>query len=133
MRYFAVDPGANFTGIAILSESGEFEFHGEYADPVDAWKRIDWNYDHALRNDVIILEDFVGGGSRDVNVTRTIKILGYLENRCREEGYRVELVNPQARLANVRNVPAWITGKDEIAAAAHALSARERQQSGISH
>lgn len=126
MRFIAIDPGSNLTGVAILSESGVFVFHSEYDDPIKVWHVIDWNYDHALRDDVIVIENFIGGGSRDEHVTRTIKIVGYLENRCREEGYRVYLVNPQARLANVANVPREIIGKDEIAAAAHALSARER-------
>lgn len=127
MRFIGVDPGANFTGVAVLhSESGNFVYHGEFADPVEAWYRINWNYDMIIGDDVVVLEDFVGGGGRDECVTKTIKTVGYIENRCREERYRVLLVNPQARLANVSRVPAEITGKDEIAAAAHALSAKER-------
>lgn len=125
MNFFGVDPGANFTGLAVLNDNGEFVFHSEYADPIGVWNRIDWMYDRSC-DDVIVLENFVGGGGRDEFVTRTIKVVGYIENRCREAGYHLVLVNPQARLANVANVPAEITGKDEIAAAAHALSARER-------
>lgn len=127
MRFIGVDPGANFTGIAILhAESGNFIYHAEFADPLDVWNRIDWHYDTIIGDDVICLENFIGGGGRDEYVTKTIKTVGYLEHRCREAGYHLILVNPQARLANVANVPPEIHGKDEIAAAAHALSAKER-------
>lgn len=127
MRFIAVDPGANFTGIAVLeNKTGKFLFHGEYDDPVDAWLRISWNYDSVLNDDLVVLENFIGGGQRDEYVTKTIKTVGYIEHHCRESGYHVVLVNPQVRLSNVKNVPDEITGKDEIAAAAHALSARER-------
>jgi hypothetical protein len=127
MRYIAIDPGSKFTGIAVLEEDGTFSFHGEYAEPIAAWFIIESESEDDLVNTTIILEDLIGGGQRDEHITRTIKIVGYFEFHCAESGYRMILVPNQARLANVKNVPSDITGKDEIAAAAHALSARERK------
>jgi hypothetical protein len=124
MRYIGVDPGANFTGVAVLEADGSFSLHQELTDPVSVWLVIEDETIEGVTQ--VILEDFIGGGQRDAYVTKTIKTVGYLENRCREAGVSIKLVNPQARLANVENVPKEITGKDEIAAAAHALSERER-------
>ena len=124
MRFIGVDPGSNFTGVAVLTEDGTFLYHGEYADPVQAWYYI---HHWAMGSDAyVVIEDYVGGGYRDTHTTTTIKCVGYLYHRCREAGLEVELVNPQARLSNVANVPAEIAGKDERSAAAHALAYRER-------
>lgn len=126
MRYIGVDPGSKFTGLAILEEDGTFSLHGEYENPIEVWLIIEAEGETDWENVTIILEDLIGGGQRDEHITRTIKIVGYLQFHCEESGYRYILVPNQARLANVMNVPFSIPGKDEIAAAAHALSAKER-------
>ncbi len=128
MRFIGVDPGSKYTGIAVLDEDGTFLSHGELSDPIDVWREIyHWSPGSGVR---IILEDLLGSGRRDAHIARTLKIVGYLENRCREANLTLHLVPNQARLPNVANVPPEITGKDEIAAAAHALSARERWLNG---
>lgn len=126
VRFIAVDPGANYTGVAVLEEDGTFSEHGEYSSPLDVWQVVRDANEKDPRNTIVIIEDFLGGGSRDKFVTTTLKTLGYIYWRCLECVISAILVPNQARLANVRNVPKEITGKDEIAAAAHALSARER-------
>jgi hypothetical protein len=127
MRYIGVDPGAKFTGLAVLGHDRNFSRHVEipYERTQDVWRIIAFEvmYD---RNTVVILEDLIGSGQRDVHIIRTIKVVGYIYWSCIEEDITVDLVPNQARLANVRNVPSEITGKDEIAAAAHALTALER-------
>jgi len=127
-RYIGVDPGSKFTGIAILEEDGTFSFHGEYDNPVAAWEVIARETDGHQWDYVVILEDMLGSGQRDAHIIRTIKLVGYIYYHCIEAGITVELVPNQARLANIGNVPFDITGKDEIAAAAHALSAKERRK-----
>lgn len=124
LRIIAIDPGANFTGIAVLDDAtGDFDFWAESDDPVVIWEFIEL-YHH--QGDVVLLEALLGSGRRDEFIVRTIEVIGYLDNRCREAGITVERVPQQARLANVRNVPRKIKRKDERAAAAHALSHRER-------
>jgi hypothetical protein len=127
MRIIGVDPGANFTGIAVLDDTtGEFEFWGESDDPVVIWEFIALYARDGVA--IVILEDMLGSGRRDEYIQRTIEVLGYLDNRCREAGVEVQRVPQQARLANVRNVPPEIRRKDERSAAAHALSYRERKR-----
>lgn len=127
MRFVAIDPGANFTGVAVLENDGTFSFHGEFADPVLVAERMLREAYKDPDDTLTIVEDFLGGGGRDKYVTSTIKVVGYLYLRCREARIRVILVANQQRLANVDNVPAEITGKDERAAAAHALTQREKR------
>lgn len=125
MRICGVDPGAIFTGLAIWStQINCFTVHCESEDPVVIWSLIqdETEYDTA----VIVVEDYLGTGRRSSYSQRTTEVLGYIYNRAREEGIPVERPGSQARLANVANVPRDITGKDEISAAAHALSYRER-------
>lgn len=125
MRIIGIDPGANFTGIAVLdADTGEFEFWAEADDPIVIWEFIA-TFCHSEECE-IVLEDMLGGGRRDEYIQRTTEVLGYLDNRCREAGLHVERVPQQARLANVKNVPKEIRRKDERSAAAHALSHRER-------
>jgi len=132
LRYIGIDPGAKFTGIAVYDTSVEqFIYHAEMANPVAVVQAIQ----EYVENDasepedesVVVLEDFLGSSPRDENVVATIKIVGYVYWTCKELGIIVVLVPNQARLANVANVPCDITGKDELAAAAHALSAKERK------
>lgn len=130
MRFIGVDPGSIYTGVAVLSFAGRFLFHGEFAYPVDAWYEI-WSWSN--KDCRITLEDMLGSGRRDAHISRTLKVVGYIQFRCQEESLTVELVPNQARLANVSNVPPEITGKDEISAAAHALSARERYLRSVQH
>lgn len=138
MYYIGIDPGAKFTGIAIIdsskNEKNEFVFHREYDDPVHLFcDLLDFGV-LVISRCRIAIEDMLGSGRRDDNIVRTIKVLGYLENRLREYGIIytcdlvVELVPQQARLAYVSLVPKNITGKDEISAAAHALALRERSK-----
>jgi hypothetical protein len=129
MRFIGVDPGARFTGVAVLESDGTFSQHGEYASALDVWRVIE--REAKLPHDpddslAIILEDLLGSGERNRFITTTIKIVGYIYWRCIEATLSVFLVPNQARLANIGNVPAEITGKDERSAAAHALTARER-------
>lgn len=131
MRCIGVDPGAKFTGVAILESDGAFSDHREFALPLDAWHFIEVEAvkEHDPDDGVVVaLEDFLGGGVLNRWKLTTIKIVGYIYWRCLEAGVSVLLVPNQVRLANVANVPNTITGKDEIAAAAHALTARERWQ-----
>ena len=128
MRIIGIDPGAKFTGIAVLNATtGEFEFWAESDDPVAIWEMVVGQLMHGYDGEEvhIVIEDILGGGRRDEYVQRTIEVLGYLYNRCREIKLRVTRVAPQARLANVSRVPKKIRGKDEKAAAAHALSYKE--------
>ena len=129
MRFIGVDPGANYTGVAVLESDGHFSVHAEFGCPTDVWELICRECVKSHDPDdgtTVILEDFLGAGRRDNYVTTTIKIVGYIYWSCIGSAFSVQLVPNQARLPNVRNVPIEITGKDEIAAAAHALSARER-------
>lgn len=125
MRFIGVDPGANYTGVAVLEDDGTFSAHREFGSPLDAWRMI---YAETRKdpNTTIILEDLLGSGRRDSFITKTLKVVGYLYWRCIESVLSVILVPNQRRIANVQNVPDDITGKDERAAAAHALTARER-------
>lgn len=129
MRFIGIDPGANFTGVAVLESNGTFSVHCELAMPLDVWHLIETETtkEHDPDDGVsIVLEDFLGGGSLNRYKLTTIKIVGYIYWRCLEAGIAVLLVPNQARLSNVSNVPEEITGKDEISAAAHALTAQER-------
>lgn len=128
MRIIGVDPGANFTGIAVLdAASGEFEFWAESDEPVAIWEFI---HLYAGPHTIVVIEDMLGSGRRDTFIQRTIEVLGYLVYRCKEAGLTVVRVAQQARLANVKNVPKQIRRKDERSAAAHALSYRERNDIG---
>jgi hypothetical protein len=126
MRVIGVDPGAVYTGVAILDSDGKFIYWNESDDPVVIWVAIE----EACRygEGVVVVEDFLGSGRRNEYTQRTTEALGYIYHRCREEGITVERVPQQARLANVMNVPKEISRKDEKAAAAHALSYRERKR-----
>lgn len=129
MRFIGVDPGAINTGVAVLEGDGTFSVHGEYANPLDVWATIrnECARIHDPDNSaIVILENFLGSGRLNNYKYVTIRIVGYLYWRCLEAAIPVRLIPNQARLANVGNVPEQITGKDEIAAAAHALTARER-------
>lgn len=126
MRIVGVDPGSIYTGIAVLDPDGDFSFHDEFESPLPVWSTINRQLEYSPLELVVVLEDFVGSGRHDAHMLRTIKIVGYIQWRCHEGQVPVELVKNQERLANVQNVPSFITGKDEIAAAAHALSYRER-------
>lgn len=128
MRIIGIDPGANYTGIAVLdARTGEFEFWAESDHPIVIWEFIAL---YGRTRSVIVIEDMLGSGRRDTFIQRTIEILGYLYHRCKEAGLMVERVPQQARLANVKNVPDTIKRKDERSAAAHALSYRERNDIG---
>lgn len=122
MRFIGVDPGSNYTGVAVLEEDGTFSFYHEYNDPIEVVRAIFRLSDPI---DIIVIEDFIGGGQRNTYSSRTLRIVGYLFFRLVEAHRKVKLVVNQRRLANVKNVPPEITGKDEKAAAAHALSERE--------
>lgn len=123
MRIIGIDPGAIYTGIAVL-ENDEFTYWNESDDPVVIWVAIE----EACRygEGTVVVEDYLGTGRRSSYSQRTTEVLGYIYHRCREEGIPVERVPQQARLANVANVPKAISRKDEKSAAAHALSYRER-------
>lgn len=139
MYYIGIDPGAIYTGLAMLTavpdpgDTYTFDFHKEYSDPVELWiDLLDFNVlNHPCR---IAIENMLGSGRRDNNITQTIKVLGYLEYRLQEYGRLfgsdlvVEIVPQQVRLAYVSLVPKTITGKDEISAAAHAIAIRERNR-----
>lgn len=124
MRYIGVDPGANFTGVAVLEVPDTFLFHAEFSDPTEVMIAIQR---FAGPGDRVIVEAMLGGGNRDAHIVKTIEVVGYVYYSCKEIGIEVEKVPNQARLANVKNVPSEITGKDEISAAAHALTAQERR------
>lgn len=129
MYFIGIDPGANYSGLAILNDD-VFVFHDEYHDPVKLWQKIEplaaMNRDEAH----FVVEDFIGGGRRDVYVKKTILALGYFQHRLIEIGAYVEVIVPDARKAYVSLVPmAW--RKDERAAGAHALALRERHLAGI--
>jgi hypothetical protein len=114
------------SGLAVML-AGEFVFWLESDDPVVL---MDVITAEAQSGPVqVILENILGSGPRDHYIQRTIEILGYIDNSCRGLGIPCERVPQQARLANVKNVPAYIHGKDERAAAAHVLSYRERKRS----
>lgn len=124
MYYIGIDPGSNYTGLAILS-GDVFVYHREYIDPVLLWTEMEALID--TQTCLAAIEDMLGTGRRDKHIVRTIKVLGYLEYRFREQGrIKPEIVPQQVRLAYVSLVPKNITGKDEKSAAAHALALRER-------
>jgi hypothetical protein len=126
MLVVGVDPGANFTGIAIYdTEKNRFTEWNESEDPVVIGATI-VNAIRPYTDGVVVVEDYLGAGRRSTYSQRTTEVLGYIYHRCREEGITVERVPQQARLANVANVPKEISRKDEVSAAAHALSYRER-------
>lgn len=117
-----VDPGANYTGVVIWDNDHGFTFHREYREPERAWDIIVKH--HAIHGDrlEVIVEDFLGGGHLNNDKRRTIEVLGLVYWGCKHAGIRVHRPPQQRRLCNVDNVPDYITGKDEIAAAAHVLS-----------
>jgi hypothetical protein len=131
MRYIGVDPGAKFTGVAVLEVPSTFLYHAEFDDPTEVMLAIQR---YAQPGDKVIVEAMLGGGGRDTYIVSTIEVVGYVYYSCIEIGIEVEKVPNQARLANVANVPKTITGKDEVSAAAHALSAEERERKrGTAH
>ena len=124
MQIIGLDPGAKFTGMAILDcDTSEFALWLESDDPTVIWHVLAEYY---RKGDHIVLEAMLGGGRRDEWIQRTIEVLGYLKYRAKEAGYSVEEAPNQMRLANVSKVPKFIRGKDAVSAAAHALSHKER-------
>lgn len=124
MLYIGVDPGAIYSGIAVYATSKNrkpwFSFWSEHGDPVviARWIRHQSN----SQKSIVVLENMIGGGFRDSNIVKTIKIVGFIQYYCSDQGIKCELVNPQARLAFVSLVPPEIHGKDEKSAAAHAMA-----------
>jgi hypothetical protein len=129
LRYAGIDPGANFTGVAIHN-GDRFIAHGEFDDPVDAMWFIDRNCPNS-RDLVTIVEAFTGTGRLNKRRIRTIEIVGYCYNRCRERGITVVRQRSDVRLPCVSLVPPEISGKDEKAAAAHVLAHLERRGSRV--
>lgn len=128
MYYVGVDPGANFSGLAVLDgQTNSFTEYGAFERPTELW--------HVLREWIslgtdcvtVAIEDFLGSGASNTYRKKTVMALGYIQYRCEESGADIEVVPQQVRLAYVGLVPSEITQKDEIAAAAHALALQERR------
>jgi hypothetical protein len=125
MLYIGVDPGYNYSGLAILSGNGQPMHHAEYANPVELWRTL--STFAAFDEHWIAIEDFIGSGTLNKERKQTIEVLGYVRYRCAEFRYQFEIVVNQVRLAYVSLVPRVVTGKDEISAYAHALALKERK------
>lgn len=127
MYYFGIDPGANYSGLAILNDD-VFVYSGEHAKPVDLWFALEEWVTYLPPDQICgVIEDFLGSGASNTYRKKTVMALGYFQYRMSEFNVDVEVVPQQFRLAYVKLVPRQISGKDEIAAAAHALALRERR------
>src|SRR5271170_1162087 len=72
MYYVGIDPGAIYTGLAVLHEDSSV-FHREYVDPVALYRDL-WHQLLKLNKSChIALEAMIGGGPRNDSITRTIK------------------------------------------------------------
>lgn len=127
MYYFGIDPGANYSGLAIL-DNDIFVLNGEYSEPVSLWFALEPWVSHFPPDEICgVIEDFLGSGASNIYRKKTVMALGYFQYRMSEFNVDLEIVPQQARLAYVSLVPKKINGKDEISAAAHALALRERR------
>lgn len=126
MYYIGIDPGANYSGIAILNDE-TFVESGEFANPCELWELAE-EYIEYNPTTWTVIEDFLGSGASNTYRKKTVMALGYFQYRCAEIDANYEVVPQQTRLAYVKLVPYEISGKDEKSAAAHALALRERRK-----
>lgn len=139
MQVFGIDPGFNYTGVAMVDfptdDQGKPVWEEAIYDGVQEWSPVDamrWilrRMDPDPRTRAFVVEGFVGSGHLTKEAKETLLVLGYFKY-CLPEEPHVQV--PQARLSRVREAKALIEDlypdlpqpmiKDTVAALAHALT-----------
>lgn len=126
MRLIAVDPGLTI-GVAEVRVGARGERNVvqtfQTDDPLAATNSI-------CRADVVVVEDFVGGGPRTKEAIHTLKVCGFVEWYARLLGVTVVLRQPQFRLHKVTEATALVGpgAPHAVDALAHALSYLDLQR-----
>lgn len=123
----AVDPGSKTHGFACIDISGATE--QEPYNVHDFWETEHMldiaNVIHGRKENIhmVIVENFVGNGPRDVHAVRTLKMLGFIEGFCRYFDIPVTIQNPQMRRGFLTSAETIVGGLYHYTdAMAHALA-----------
>lgn len=99
MRILSIDPGIT-TGVALYGVDENFYTVFQ----TTSLQEIIWIMDTGLSpTDIVLIENFIGGGYRTNETTHTLKLLGFVENYAKYIKHaHVVIQTPQTRKAYVK-------------------------------
>lgn len=139
MQIFGIDPGFNYTGVAmvdfLLDDRGRPDWvsatidGAQFWDPQEAMRWVVCRGNLAWGDRAYVVEGFVGSGHLTKEAKETLLVLGYFQYGLPDKPY---IQVPQARLSRVREATAVLEEmypetakpllKDAVAALAHAYA-----------
>jgi hypothetical protein len=126
---FAVDPGAVYTGVAMIWEDGSYGAK-QFFDPVEAFE---WLTGYYYNGDVVLIEDYTHGGIFTKEAKETLRVQGLFEYGIRWKlGVTPIIRNKSQRLSGVSEATEKVQDanpdltlpmtKDAISALAHIIT-----------